>query len=93
MDLIAYDEDEISLQTIDSTSRILDLKRRIKSKMFKKRRLGRVLFNLGNDFKIAVGFFCMFNKAKKPYGVYVDARSNQILKSTSTTKYICKDTA
>jgi ATP-dependent DNA helicase 2 subunit 1 len=66
------------------------LRRRIRSKLFKKRRLGRVLFNLGSDFKVGVGFYCLLNKAKKPYGVYIDARDNKPLKST--IKYTCKDT-
>jgi hypothetical protein len=34
--------------------------------------------------------FCLLNKAKKPLGTFLDAKTNKMLKST--TNFICKDT-
>ncbi len=64
-----------------------DLNKRLKAKEYKRRRLGRVDFELGEDFKIGVAFYSLIIKNKKPNSVLVDPKDNTIIKSTGN--YLC----
>jgi len=55
------------------SNRIIELNKKLRAKEFKKRRVGRVLMDLGGensgvDFKIGVSFYCLINRIKRPYG-------------------------
>jgi hypothetical protein len=61
--------EDINLAKLDLSNRITELNKKLRAKEFKKRRVGRVLMDLGgDDFKIGVSFYCLFNKIKRPYG-------------------------
>ncbi len=58
---------------MDLSNRIIELNKKLRAKEFKKRRVGRVLMDLGGensgvDFKIGVSFYCLINRIKRPYG-------------------------
>jgi hypothetical protein len=59
----------MNLSSVDTTSKILDLTKRLRAKEFKKRRLGRVPFEIGKDVTVGCSFYCLINKAKKPTGI------------------------
>jgi len=52
--IIRMDEEEINLSSLDTTSKISELSARLKAKEYKKRMLGRVPFELGDNFKIGI---------------------------------------
>ena len=54
LDIIAFDPEEVNHSNLDTTQKIMDLNKRLKAKEFKKRCLGRVFFELGEDFKIGI---------------------------------------
>lgn len=64
---------------MDSSSKILDLKERLRQKEFKKRTLNRLLMKVGNDTQIGVKLFALYTKAKRPIPRKVDARTNKFL--------------
>jgi ATP-dependent DNA helicase 2 subunit 1 len=78
-EIITFDPDEINESVLDSSSKILDLKERLRQKEFKKRTLNRLLMKVGDDTQIGVKLYALYTKAKKPVPKKVDARTNRYL--------------
>jgi ATP-dependent DNA helicase 2 subunit 1 len=88
-EIITFDPDEINETVLDSSSKILDLKERLRQKEFKKRTLNRLLMKIGNDTQVGVKLYALYTKAKRPTPRKVDARSNLYLQRV--VKKINKD--
>ncbi len=78
-EIITFDPDEINETVLDSSSKILDLKERLRQKEFKKRTLNRLLMKIGNDTQVGVKLYALYTKAKRPAPKKVDARTNKYL--------------
>ena len=52
------------MAAVDTTDRIYDLTGRLRAKEFKKRRLGRILLNISDDFKV-------LHSLLKKYNIYL----------------------
>ena len=90
MDVIAFDPQDSSLAELDISSKIMDLSKRMRAKEFKKRTLGTVNFELGENFKVSFSMYCLINQVRKPNGVFLYAKNNKLLKSS--VNFICKET-
>ena len=92
--IIQYDVDqpfEASLLGIEGVQmRMYELMKRIRQKEFRRRTLGKCLFNLSPDSQIGLSFFSTILPAKKPNGYKVNAVNNKQLRSTQ--RFVCKDT-
>lgn len=64
--------------------------KRIRQKEFKKRTLGKCLFNLSPGSQIGLSFFSTIIPAKKPSIQKVNAINNKQLRSTQ--RFICNET-
>ncbi len=53
-DLIALDPEDASHGTLDTSNRIMELTKRIRQKIYKKRQLGSIDFHLAPGVKIGV---------------------------------------
>lgn len=54
IDVIAFDPEDASLADYDISSKIMDLNKRMRAKEFKKRTVGTINFELGENFKMSV---------------------------------------
>jgi len=89
-DLITIDPDDANQGIIDTSSRITELTKRIRQKIYKKRQLGSIDFHLAPGVKLAVRFYTMIHTATKPTPLNLDSNTNKRL--TNAAKMICEDT-
>lgn len=91
--IISYDEDQQFTELLGiegAQSRIFELMKRIRQKEFKKRTLGKCMFNVSPGAKIGLSFFSTIIPAKKPNIQKVNAVNNKQLRSTQ--RFICNET-
>ena len=70
--------------------RLKELTRRVRQKEMKKRTLSKCIFNLTNASRIYMNVYCNLKRANKGKMYMVEAKSNSLLKATSTPR--CKET-
>ena len=90
MDVIAFDPQDSSLAELEISSKTMDLSKRMRAKEFKKRTLGTVNFELGQNFKVSFSMYCVINQVRKPNKVFLSAKNNKLLKLS--VNFICKET-
>ena len=91
--IISYDEDQQFTELLGiegAQSRIFELMKRIRQKEFKKRTLGKCMFNVSPGSQIALSFFSTVIPAKKPNIQRVHAVNNKQLRPTN--RYVCNET-
>jgi ATP-dependent DNA helicase 2 subunit 1 len=67
-----------------------DLRNRLMKKQFKKRALGSIPLELGDNIQLAVKIYCMYREQKKDAAVMLDKETNE--KVTSRTRWVSADT-
>jgi ATP-dependent DNA helicase 2 subunit 1 len=86
---VSEDEDTGSVN-FDASSKFEELRARVRRKEFKKRAINRLSLLFGEDVEIAVRLYNLVQPTKKGHFVWLDAKTNQPLKSV--TKWVCADT-
>ncbi|EAS04900.2 ATP-dependent DNA helicase II 70 kDa subunit (macronuclear) [Tetrahymena thermophila SB210] len=87
--IINFDLSEINEYSIDETSKIYNLQSRIRAKLFKKRNISRIYWQLGNGVNVGVKVYSLFNKITRPkYKQYTKDDSKPVSKFT---RYFCKE--
>ena len=78
--IISYDEDQQFTELLGiegAQSRIFELMKRIRQKEFKKRTIGKCMFNISPGSQIGLSFFSTIIPAKKPNVQKVNAINNK----------------
>jgi len=91
--IISYDEDQQFTELLGiegAQSRIFELMKRIRQKEFKKRTIGKCMFNVSPGSQIALSFFSSIIPAKKPGIQRVNAVNQKQLRSTM--RFVCSET-
>ena len=91
--IISYDEDHQFTELLGiegAQSRIFELMKRIRQKEFKKRTIGKCMFNLSPGSQIGLAFFSTIIPAKKPSIQRVNSVNNKQLRSTQ--RFLCNET-
>lgn len=89
-DIITLDPDDINNDLIDPSDKLSDLAVRIRKREFKKKRLGRVDFRIGEGVIVGTQFYALINQIKMPSGLNLNAENNKIVRTIN--KYICVET-
>ena len=89
-DIVTVDPDEANEQVLNPSSKLSDLAVRIRRREFKKRRLGRVDFRIGEGVIVGTQFYALINQVKLPSSINLNAENNKPVKIT--TKYVCQET-
>lgn len=84
------EDDEYASQDSTGVSKLDDLKKTLKRRMYKKRVVRKMLLTVASGTDIALRTYALIRPAVPPSHIFVDARTNQPLKSERT--YICSDT-
>lgn len=87
--IISFEEDEISSGMFNPQDRISELSVRLKKKEFKKRIVSRLDFRIGEGTIIGTKLYSLINKFKKPAGLKLDGETNKIL--SSVNQLVCKE--
>jgi len=88
--IISIDPDEVTDASALTSTKIMEISRRIRQKEYKKRILGRAFFQIAPEMKFGIKFYTMIIKAKKPTSVPLDAKTNKRL--NNITKKLCAET-
>ncbi|XP_050410983.1 X-ray repair cross-complementing protein 5 isoform X2 [Patella vulgata] len=83
-DLIYTTDDELT-ELPNPSEKHDELLTRVRTKDHKKRALGRVGFSLGKGINFSVGIYSLVSGCPKPYGIKLDKKTNEELKSHSKT--------
>lgn len=86
---VSEDEDTGTIN-FDASSKFEELRARVRRKEFKKRAINRLSLLFGEDVEISVRLYNLVQPTKKGNFVWLDAKTNQPLKSV--TKWVCADT-
>ncbi|KAL4481075.1 hypothetical protein ABPG72_015030 [Tetrahymena utriculariae] len=87
--IINFDLSEINEYSIDETSKIYNLQSRIRAKLFRKRNISRIYWQLGNGVNVGVKVYSLFSKITRPkYKEYTKDNSKPVKKFT---RYFCKE--
>ncbi|KAL4434506.1 hypothetical protein ABPG74_007290 [Tetrahymena malaccensis] len=87
--IINFDLSEINEYSIDETSKIYNLQSRIRAKIFRKRNISRIYWQLGDGVNVGVKVYSLFNKITRPkYKEYTKDDSKPVQKFT---RYFCKE--
>src|SRR3990167_602814 len=89
-EIVTVDPDEANDQVLHPSSKLSDLAVRIRRREFKKRRLGRVDFRIGEGLIVGTQFYALINQVKLPSSINLNGENNKPVKMT--TKYVCQET-
>lgn len=59
-EIISFDSEDLNAQTLDNSSKIMDLQERIRQKEFKKRTLNRLQMQIGTDAFVGIKMYYFF---------------------------------
>ena len=59
-EIISFDSEDLNAQTLDNSSKIMDLQERIRQKEFKKRTLNRLQMQIGTDAFVGIKMYYLF---------------------------------